>query len=192
MEISELSREDWQGHLLPFHYTTDEYYDVDISRSGKDFHVSFVKKPLSTPYKKLPDDSESLFQPWWDDIKAWGVVSDGKLLAAIETSIESWNKRLRVNELWVDKSLRRQGLARTLMNKAMERALLEKCRMIVLETQSCNVPAIDFYLNYGFTLVGFDAGAYQNDDLERKEVRMEFGIFLDEVKLWTKTKCKIL
>ena len=48
-------------------------------------------------------------------------------------------------------------------------------RMIILETQSCNVPAISFYLKHGFELVGFDAASYSNKDLEKGEVRMEFG-----------------
>ena len=48
--------------------------------------------------------------------------------------------------------------------------------MLVLETQSCNVPAINFYLKQSFTLIGFDIAAYSNDDVEKKEVRLEFGL----------------
>jgi len=49
-------------------------------------------------------------------------------------------------------------------------------RMLVVETQSCNVPAINFYLKHGFELIGFDIAAYSNEDIERKEVRLEFGL----------------
>ena len=31
-----------------------------------------------------------------------------------------------------------------------------------------------------FTLIGFDTYAYGKDDLNRKEVRMEMGIFLEQ------------
>lgn len=48
-------------------------------------------------------------------------------------------------------------------------------RMLVLETQSCNVPAINFYLQHGFELIGFDLAHYTNNDIERNEFRMEFG-----------------
>ena len=37
----------------------------------------------------------------------------------------------------------------------------------MLETQSCNTNAIGFYLHEGFTLIGFDACCYANNDLER-------------------------
>ena len=36
----------------------------------------------------------------------------------------------------------------------------------------------EFYLAYGFTLIGFNACEYQNTDLQRKEVRMEMGMLL--------------
>jgi len=49
----------------------------------------------------------------------------------------------------------------------------------MLETQSCNEAAIAFYLAYGFSLIGFDACCYGNKDIEGKEVRLEFGLFLN-------------
>lgn len=71
------------------------------------------------------------------------------------------------------------GLGAALMNIALERAKSEKHRVLMLETQSCNEVAIAFYLTYGFSLIGFDACAYTNNDLSRREVRMEMGMFLD-------------
>jgi len=50
-------------------------------------------------------------------------------------------------------------------------------RSIILETQSSNVNAIGFYHHEGFQLIGMDTCSYGNDDLERKEVRLEFGWF---------------
>ena len=47
---------------------------------------------------------------------------------------------------------------------------------------ACNEGAIDFYLNYGFTLIGFDSCAYQNYELDRKEVRINLGIYLDNME----------
>ncbi len=50
--------------------------------------------------------------------------------------------------------------------------------MLVLETQSCNAPAIDFYVKNGFILIGFDSTAYSNEDVVKKEVRIEMGLAL--------------
>jgi ribosomal protein S18 acetylase RimI-like enzyme len=85
---------------------------------------------------------------------------------------------MRVWELSVDENHRRKGLGTLLMNHAVKVAKERGVRMLVLETQSCNVPAISFYLKFGFVLVGLDVAAYSNEDIERKEVRLEFGLKL--------------
>jgi len=178
-QILLLDREKWQGFRFDFQYTSHSYYDVEIKRMNDGFHVSFVKKPFAAPYINKPDETDRLFNPWWDDVKAWGIEENGSLIAAIETSVEAWSNRLRVTELWVDAACRRKGIATALMDTAVQRAKDEKRRVIMLETQSRNEGAIAFYLHYGFSLIGFDACAYGNDDLTRKEVRMEMGIFLE-------------
>jgi len=176
--IIPLDREKWQRYEFPFHYVSYNYYDVVINRSDGGFQVSFTKKPFETPFEHMPNEQDKLFQPFWDDIKAWGIVENGRLIAAIETAVEEWSNRLRVTELWVDDAYHRKGIATALMDIAVGRAKEENRRVIMLETQSRNEGAVGFYLNYGFILIGFDACAYQNNDLERKEVRMELGIFL--------------
>ena len=177
--IIPLDCEKWQGYKLPFHYVSHNYYDVEIIRAGDNFNVSFVTKPFDTPFVFNPEkDYDKLFQPHWEQVKAWGIVEDGRLIAALETAVEEWSNRLRVTELWIDDAYRRQGIGTALMDIAVNRAREEKRRAVMLETQSRNENAIAFYLTYGFTLIGFNACEYQNNDLERKEVRMEMGILL--------------
>jgi len=178
-KIIQLDRNKWQGYELPFNYVSHYYYDVEITYINAVFQVTFIKKPFDEPYINAPNDKDKLFQPWWDNVKAWGLIENERLIAAIETAVEEWSNRLIVTELWVDDAYRRQGLATSLMDIALKRAKEEKRRVVMLETQSCNEGAIDFYLNYGFILIGFDSCAYQNNDLDRKEVRMNMGIHLD-------------
>ena len=78
----------------------------------------------------------------------------------------------------MDDDHRRQGIGTALMDITVNRAREEKRRAVMLETQSRNENAIAFYLAYGFTLIGFNTCEYQNNDLDRKEVRMEMGILL--------------
>jgi len=178
-KIMPLEPDKWQGYEFPFHYMSLNYYDVDIKESEKGFNVSFTKKLFEVPYMNVPNDKDKLFQPWWDDVKAWGIVENGSLIAAIETAVEKWSNRLRVTELWIDEAYRRRGIATALMNVAIKRAKDEKRRALILETQSRNEGAIEFYLKYGFTLIGFDTCAYRNDDISRKEVRLELGILFE-------------
>lgn len=177
-EIQPLLREKWQGHELEFFYITNHYYDVRIVNNNGNCTVSFLKTPfVETLEKRFAD---KLFQPWWDDAEAWGVFEGNRLSAAIETSAENWSNRLRVTELWVDEGCRRKGYGSALMDIAKKRAGNEKRRAIILETQSCNENAVAFYLSQGFSIVGFDACAYTNGDIERKEVRIEMGFLLGE------------
>jgi ribosomal protein S18 acetylase RimI-like enzyme len=81
-------------------------------------------------------------------------------------------------ELSIKEDFRRKGLGTLLMNHAVEVAKERGARMLVLETQSCNVPSVNFYVKNGFTLIGRDTAAYSNIDVERKEVWLEFGLKL--------------
>jgi ribosomal protein S18 acetylase RimI-like enzyme len=62
------------------------------------------------------------------------------------------------------------------MKHAIEIARQKGARMLVLETQSCNASAIKFYVKQGFDLIGFDMAAYSNEDVKRREVRLELGL----------------
>lgn len=64
------------------------------------------------------------------------------------------------------------------MDKAKEIAARQGRRALILETQSCNTNAIGFYLHEGFELIGFDACCYTNNDIGRREVRLDLGYFL--------------
>ena len=78
--------------------------------------------------------------------------------------------------------LQRRGVGTSLMNLAREKAKEQKRRAIILETQSCNVRAISFYLNQGYELIGFDKCCYSNRDVERHEIRFNFGLYMDGEK----------
>lgn len=177
-KIIHLPKEEWKGVLLPIRYTTSEYYDVIVERKEDNFETSFYKKQFETPVTHTPEEydfPDKLYEEYWDKAFAWGVVENGDLVAAIETCPEEWSNRLRITELWVAEDYHKQGIGHALMEVAKEQARHERRRAIILETQSCNVNAIGFYLHEGFTLIGFDACCYANNDLDRKEVRMELG-----------------
>lgn len=61
------------------------------------------------------------------------------------------------------------------MDAILTAAVESGARMAILETQTCNVNAINFYRKHGFELIVFDLYSYSNDDPERHEVRIEMG-----------------
>ena len=93
----------------------------------------------------------------------------------IEVGFERWSGRLRVHELLVAEGHRGRGIGAALLARAAAVARARGARLVILETQSCNVPAIRFYRAHGFELVGFDATCYSNEDAARGEVRLELA-----------------
>ena len=98
-------------------------------------------------------------------------------MAAIETNPELWSNRRRITELWVAKEYQNQGIGYALMEVAKDQARRERRRAIILETQSCNVNALGFYLHERSTLIGMGTCCYANNGLQREEVRFKFGWF---------------
>ncbi len=179
--IKKLSKEEYKGWKLPMQYSSDGYYDVHINKSSEGYRVEIIRTVLEETVIHLMKDenSDALFQDHWENTYAWGIFDEQRLVGVLETDVEIWSNRLRITELWVDEAYRRKGLAHRLMKIAKEQARQERRRAIILETQSCNVNAISFYHSEGFELIGFDRSCYSNDDLEKKEVRLEFGFLMD-------------
>ena len=180
LEIQELSKENWKGTLLPVSYLSDYYYDIWIEKTEDGFHIPIKKKQFEATFRHLPEDGEypdRLYEDWWENARAFGIVEDGTLLAAIEICPEEWSNRLLITELFVGEEIRGQGYGRKLIDLAKTITIQNKYRVLMLETQSSNVNAVDFYLHEGFTLIGFDTCCYTNNDIERREVRFNMGWF---------------
>ena len=185
--IVPLPKAEWKGTPIMMRYTTEEYFDVEISESPDAYEAKLVKKKFDTPVTHTPEEydfPDGLYQDHWEKAEAYGMytVENGerKMLACIEVCPEEWSNRLMVTELWVDDSLHRQGVGTALMNKAKEIAKTQGRRAIILETQSCNVRAIAFYRSQGFQLLGFDINCYTNRDIARHEVRINLVYFMDD------------
>ncbi len=183
-DIVELPKEKWKGAAIPLVCRSDSFYDLIIDPlDDSGCTISLVRKKAEEEIVHTPEEydfPDCLYQAYWEKAEAYGVVSDGgELLACIEVCPEEWSNRLMVTELWVSDELRHQGIGKRLMDKAKEIAINQKRRAVILETQSCNTNAIDFYLHEGFELIGFDTCCYTNNDIHRREVRINLGYFFN-------------
>ena len=181
--IQKLDKDIWKGTPLPVSYTSNDYYDISIRRTADGFDIPIQKKRFEKPFTHVPEDGDypdKLYEDWWENAEAYGIIEDGQLLADIELCPEEWSNRLLITELFVGEKLRGQGFGKKLIDLAKSIAVERKFRVLMLETQSSNVNAVDFYLHEGFTLIGFDSCCYTNEDLERKEVRFNMGWFPNE------------
>jgi ribosomal protein S18 acetylase RimI-like enzyme len=87
--------------------------------------------------------------------------ASGRILAA--AAGHTWGGTCELRQVWVDESLRRRGIGRSLLGEAEAEAIRRGCRQIVLTTHSFQAPS--FYQRLGFavvsTLSGYPSGHSQ-------------------------------
>lgn len=169
MQYRWLDRKDYEGYCLIFSYQT-----------SRCFQVSATEWSMALEERELPDTVEkrftdTLFGSWLEDPVVLGAFDGSTLAGVIEGSVETWHNLFRISNLLVMEPYRRKGIGRELMGRMLEHARKEPgCRGAILETQSCNVPAIHFYRSQGFLLNRIDLREYSNEDVQRNEVRLDF------------------
>lgn len=176
MHITELPRAQFEGYQVVFTYETRAYYDLKMRATQNVFALEFVRTPCEKTRKEFVD---RLFEPHWDDPHAYALWDGPDMRAILEVTPENWNNRLRITNLCVEDGFRRRGYGSLLMTRAKEIARAQKRRALILETQSCNAPAISFYLSQGLTLMGFNACEYSNEDAQKHEIRLEMGCLIE-------------
>ena len=177
LEIVELDRKEYDYFELHYHYETKEYYKVTAQSTKEHMGVSFDR--CSFPEKVVYDNTDTLFQEYWNNPRAFGVKDDdGNMIAFLEFDTVEWNNRLIMTQLLVKEECRGKGVGRLLMDFVKDFAVKEDYRIITLETQNTNIPAIDFYFKMGFTFCGSNIFFYSNDDIGENEVMLEMAITL--------------
>lgn len=130
-------------------YTTDLRWRLESE--GTTFR--WVETPLSRPFRKtFPLDLDPPV-PATLALCAW---VGGRLAGYAEAVREDWNRRLRLEHLYVDSAWRGQGAGRTLLAEVLARAARLDVRGVWVECQDVNPAALRFYLANGFALCGWD------------------------------------
>jgi ribosomal protein S18 acetylase RimI-like enzyme len=84
--------------------------------------------------------------------------------------LEQWNRRARLEHLYVASQVRGRGIARALVESAMDGARQLGARGVWVETQTTNYGAIRFYERTGFAWCGLDTSLYDPDDVSVNEI----------------------
>ncbi len=174
MIIKELSRENYEDYVLNYTYTSDSHYRAELCEDENGFAFRFIKEKLPEILNR--DCCDTLFQPYWSGVTAYGVFEDDDAkepCAFLELAREEWNNRLVITQLLVSPKKRGQGIGKQLIDLAVKIANEEDFRLITLETQTCNIPAIEFYKKCGFKFAGTNLHFYSNDDISENEVMIE-------------------
>jgi ribosomal protein S18 acetylase RimI-like enzyme len=157
------------GYVSPWKYAVDrtETQDGVAIRLQRVALSHLYVKEFLIPPEELRRYREVVLQGW-----SLGAYDGENLVGIALAERRDWNRSLWVWELGVAETQRRKGIARSLVEELSHRAREAGLRVLVCETQTTNVPAIDFYHNTGFHVDGIDLSYYTNEDAERGEVAL--------------------
>lgn len=168
MEIRPLPEEQFRGYCIHAVYETTEVYHVHLLERGFFLKLEKLEKPVMKSWK------DTLFGDWLEAPVALGAFQEERLLGVVEGSPERWHNLFRISNLFVEPSERRRGIGKALLGAMVDLAKRETaCRGVILETQTCNAPAIALYESLGFRLCRIDLTEYSNHDVENQEVRID-------------------
>jgi GNAT superfamily N-acetyltransferase len=106
------------------------------------------------------------------------ALTDGKMSGVILLNVDMSRAIARIEDMIVGRQYRRYGIGSLLLNCASDWGRNHGCWAIVLETQSFNYPAIQFYLRNGLQVWSINQNFYPPGPLEH-----EAAIFMGK-KLW--------
>ncbi|MBN2502830.1 MAG: GNAT family N-acetyltransferase, partial [Anaerolineales bacterium] len=157
-------------------YTSTEKYAVSKQESDERLLIALELVVLDKPYIKRWGYDDELEDEVYPKALAQGLslgaYLDGELVGLALTEKRAWNETLWLWEFHVAEVQRGQGIGRRLMEALEQRARAAGLRMLALETQNTNIPAIRFYRALGFEIEGIDLSLYSNEDVESGEVAL--------------------
>jgi len=176
VKIKKVSRSAMKEKKVPFEYDSDSFYEVVMKRAQDGWSMTLQRRRRPKIFKKRSTDT--IIEPFKGNTEIFLAFVDGEEAGHLQIEHQRWNNSLRVWDIGVEWKYRRMGVGSALMGKCKERAQKLGARRIILETQTSNANAIDFYLSQGFELVGMDLTNYTNEDVGRNEVRVEMAYHL--------------
>lgn len=148
-------------------YRSDWKYEAITEAGNEGFH--FLIKP-----RKL---EETFVKYWGMDTKeilelneivaqgnSFGAYDNGKLIGYIICEDRDWNNTLFIETFLIAESYRGKGIGSLLITALIKHAREKKYRLIELEVQNTNFPAIIFYQKNGFSLTGLNLKLYDKLD----------------------------
>ncbi|MGG5208491.1 GNAT family N-acetyltransferase [Chryseobacterium sp. MIQD13] len=144
-------------------YTTDKILAISAVEFSGSFE--FVLKEKAIPYTKTWKTSSEDIEDLNGIIQkghSFGVFEGDKLFGWIICEHRTWNNSFYIENILVSENLRRQGAGAQLIKNAVREARNLSCRIIELETQNTNYPAIQFYRRLGFSITGLNTRLYEN------------------------------
>jgi ribosomal protein S18 acetylase RimI-like enzyme len=165
-------------------YTSAAVYEVAKVETPEYTRIELQLVQLAQPFVKRYTHLDAPTVQHYGDLAtqghSFGAFVDEQCVGIALAEPQTWNLSLVVQELHVAPAFQGRGVGRRLMDAVASHGHALGMRCLVCETQTTNVPAIQFYRALGFTLDGVDLSFYTNHDRERGEVAVFMKRPLDE------------
>jgi len=156
-------------------YATQFIFDVSVSANEKGFGFKMEKK--QRPYAKTwlttaedMADLNSIIEMGF----SFGAFEDDKMIGWAICEYREWNNTLYIDNILVAENYRHKGIGKQLIETVKEKAAAHGCRLIELETQNTNVPAIEFYLKQQFKITGINMKLYDGFNAKETAIFMSY------------------
>jgi GNAT superfamily N-acetyltransferase len=177
IDIRELTLEQVRHlSLFPSRYKTTRI--LQLEQSGNDPTVTWRLQERELPYpltRQLDEgdvtDLLALYGPA-ERLRFLGAYVGEKLVGMALWHFEDWNRTIWLWDIRVEEHIQRRGVGTALLERLQQKAHTLQARGIMLETQTTNYSAVQFYLTQGFRLAGLNRYLYANNDLEQGEVAL--------------------
>lgn len=146
-------------------YTTDKILAISFVEYSGSFEFILREKKLSyTKTWKTDSNDMNDLNEIIERGHSFGAFEDGKFIGWIICEHRTWNNSFCIENILISEEFRRNGAGAQLIKNAVLEAKNLNCRIIELETQNTNYPAIQFYRRLGFGITGINTRLYENSE----------------------------
>lgn len=158
-------------------YETDKIFSVSTIEIGTSFEFNIREKNQS--YKKVWETSSEDIDDLNEIIEqgnSFGAFENGELIGWAICDFRKWNNSLFIENILISEKFRGQSIGKLFIKNINRKARELQCRMVELEVQNTNYPAIQFYQKAGFTITGINTKLYK--DSTETALFMSFDVLL--------------
>jgi len=144
-------------------YTTDAIYKVTSESNENSFIFSLKYEVLKEPFIKTYPVDKIIISKYNKIILegfSIGAYEKDKLAGAVIVESRKWNNSLLIEFIEVAEAYRGKGIGSLLLSELFRKFSHSGYRLIELETQNTNLPAINFYRKNGFEITGLNLTLY--------------------------------
>lgn len=160
-------------------YKTNHIFEIKTATIEGGFSITMekVKKDYLKTWLINDEDIADLNAIIYTDY-SFGAYENNELIAWAICDYRNWNNTIYIDNILIAEKYRSKGIGKQLIEAVKNKARECGCRLIELETQNTNVPAIEFYLKQGFKVTGFNQKLYDGENAKEVAIFMSFDIEL--------------